>query len=61
MCEAGQGSGYTVVVDQGFLNDVWTGPQILAHHIIKLLIQDIPGDKTCPNKVYKDKKTIYNT
>jgi len=51
MCEAGQGSGYTVVVDQGFLDDVWTGPMILAHHLVKLLIADLPAkQQTCPNK-----------
>jgi len=50
MCEQRQGKGYTVVVDQGFLEDAWTGPQILAHHLLLMLTSDL-GDasKTCPN------------
>ena len=51
MCEANLGKGYTVVVDQGFMNDSWTGPQILAHHLLKMLVDDIIGEKTCPNQV----------
>ncbi|XP_023326825.1 uncharacterized protein LOC111700201 [Eurytemora carolleeae] len=50
MCEANIGKGYTIVVDQGFMNDVWTGPQILAHHLLKMLVDDIKGEKTCPNQ-----------
>jgi len=50
MCEAANGSGYTIIVDQGFLDDTWTGPQILAHHLLRMLVSDINGDKTCPNK-----------
>lgn len=49
MCEAQTGSGYTVVVDQGYIDDVWTGPQILAHHLLRMLIADLPdNEKTCP-------------
>ena len=37
---------------QGFLDDTWTGPQILAHHLLKMLIADLPdSEKTCPNRV----------
>jgi len=51
MCEAAKGSGYTIIVDQGFLDDTWTGPQILAHHLLKMLIADLPdSEKTCPNR-----------
>jgi len=51
MCEQSQGKGYTVVVDQGFLGDAWTGPQILAHHLLLMLTSDLRDrSKTCPNK-----------
>ena len=53
MCEANIGKGFTIVVDQGFMNDVWTGPQILAHHLLKMLVDDIKEEKTCPNQVDK--------
>ena len=56
MCEANIGKGYTIVVDQGFMNDVWTGPQILAHHLLKMLVDDIKGEKTCPNQVDKTRQ-----
>jgi len=50
MCEQAQGRGYTVVVDQGFLEDSWTGPQILAHHLLLMLTSDLRDQsKTCPN------------
>jgi len=50
MCEQHQGRGYTIVVDQGFLGDAWTGPQILAHHLLLMLTSDLPDQvKTCPN------------
>ena len=49
MCEQEQGLGYTVVVDQGFLKDAWTGPQILAHHLLLMLTSDLKDTKkTCP-------------
>jgi len=47
MCEVPNGMGHAIVVDQGFLDSAWTGPQILAHHILRMLISDLP-DKTCP-------------
>jgi len=51
MCEADKGSGYAVVVDQGYLDNVWTGPMILAHHLVKLLIADLPAqEQTCPDQ-----------
>jgi len=50
MCETAEGKGYSVIVDQGYLDNVWTGPQIMAHHLLRMLIDDLPGDKTCPNK-----------
>ena len=50
MCEQADGLGYTVVVDQGFLKDAWTGPQILAHHLLLMLTSDLKDQsKTCPN------------
>jgi len=49
MCESQSGGGYTVVVDQGYIDDVWTGPQILAHHLLRMLIADLPEkDRSCP-------------
>lgn len=51
MCEQKDGLGYTVIVDQGFLKDAWTGPQILAHHLLLMLTSDLPDQsKTCPAK-----------
>jgi len=51
MCEVPQGRGYGVVVDQGFLKDAWTGPQILAHHLLLMLTSDLNDrSKHCPNK-----------
>lgn len=51
MCEVSQGRGYTVVVDQGFLKDAWTGPQILAHHLLLMLTSDLPDkSKHCPRQ-----------
>lgn len=51
MCEVPQGRGYTVVVDQGFLKDAWTGPQILAHHLLLMLTSDLPDkSKHCPRQ-----------
>ena len=36
---------------QGFLGDAWTGPQILAHHLLLMLTSDLRDrSKTCPNK-----------
>lgn len=51
MCEVPDGRGYAVVVDQGFLKDAWTGPQILAHHLLLMLTSDLPDqDKHCPHQ-----------
>jgi len=51
MCEVNRGRGYTAVVDQGFLGDAWTGPQILAHHLLLMLTSDLPDrKKTCPRQ-----------
>jgi len=51
MCEQRFGKGYTVIVDQGFLEDAWTGPQILAHHLLLMLTSDLnDSSKTCPRK-----------
>jgi len=52
MCEQANGLGYTVVVDQGFLEDAWTGPQILAHHLLLMLTSDLHRTevKTCSDK-----------
>merc|ERR1712152_19387 len=51
MCEVPDGRGYAVVVDQGFLKDAWTGPQILAHHLLLMLTSDLPDkNKHCPNQ-----------
>jgi len=51
MCEVPDGRGYAVVVDQGFLHDAWTGPQILAHHLLLMLTSDLPDQsKHCPNQ-----------
>merc|ERR1711935_948520 len=53
-CEASQASGYTVIVDQGFYEDVWMGPQILAHHLLLMLTADLfqPNDprRYCTNE-----------
>jgi len=42
-CDGHKGEGYAVVVDQGFDKEtnVWMGPQILAHHLLRLLTADI--------------------
>ena len=41
-----------VMFAQGFLGDAWTGPQILAHHLLLMLTSDLRDQsKTCPNKV----------
>jgi len=51
MCEIHQGSGYAEIVDQGFLNDAWVGPQILAHHLLLMLTSDLnDASRTCPNQ-----------
>jgi len=51
MCEQPLGKGYSVIVDQGFLEDAWTGPQILAHHLLLMMTSDLPdSSKTCPHK-----------
>ena len=53
-CESANGSGYTVIVDQGFLGEHWMGPQILAHHLLLMLTSDLydPKDsrRYCPNE-----------
>ncbi|TRY73302.1 hypothetical protein TCAL_15784 [Tigriopus californicus] len=40
-CESQFGNGYAKVVDQGYLDGYWVGPQILAHHILLLLTTDL--------------------
>jgi hypothetical protein len=40
-CETHLGSGYIVMVDQGFWGSEWTGPQILAHQLLRLLTADV--------------------
>lgn len=40
-CETKYGKGYVVMVDQGFIGDVWVGPQILAKHILGLMTSDL--------------------
>ena len=36
---------------KGFLEDAWTGPQILAHHLLLMLTSDLnDSSKTCPRK-----------
>jgi len=46
-----KGEGFTVVVDQGYLKEAWTGPQILAHHLLLMLTADLPDQsKHCPAK-----------
>lgn len=50
-CEAGFGSGYTVIVDQGFYGEIWMGPQVLAHHLLLMLTSDLhkAEDRYCKN------------
>jgi hypothetical protein len=40
-CEASVGSGFAAVIDQGFYQDTWVGPQVLAHHLFLLLTSDL--------------------
>eukprot|EP00095_Tigriopus_kingsejongensis_P005200 maker-scaffold408_size180710-snap-gene-0.34 protein:Tk05200 transcript:maker-scaffold408_size180710-snap-gene-0.34-mRNA-1 annotation:"-dependent receptor" len=40
-CESHLGEGYAKVVDQGYLDGYWVGPQVLAHHILLLLSTDL--------------------
>ena len=40
-CETEHGTGYIVMVDQGFWGMEWTGPQILAHQLLRLLTADV--------------------
>lgn len=40
-CESHLGSGYLVMVDQGFWGMEWTGPQILVHQLLRLLTADV--------------------
>jgi len=40
-CDAQKGEGYAVVADQGYSDEVWVGPQVLAHFILRLLTADI--------------------
>ena len=50
-CESHLGSGYLVMVDQGFWGNEWTGPQILAHQLLRLLTADVcAGLKPYENK-----------
>ena len=57
-CEAHRGSGYIVMVDQGFWKAEWTGAQILSHQLLRLLTADV-CDGTCREcrQPYADKKT----
>jgi len=61
MCDLSKGEGFAVVVDQGYLNlglappreeeSAWTGPQILAHHLLLMLTSDLKGEsKHCPRR-----------
>jgi len=53
-CEQDQAKGYTVIVDQGFYEKTWMGPQILAHHLLLMLTSDLyPANDSrryCPNE-----------
>merc|ERR1711997_132912 len=40
-CDGWKGEGYAVVADQGYSDDVWVGPQVLAHFLLRLLTADI--------------------
>ena len=51
-CENHLGSGYIVMVDQGFWGTEWTGPQVLAHQLLRLLTADVCAGL----KPYADKK-----
>ena len=62
-CEAHRGSGYIVMVDQGFWKTEWTGAQILSHQLLRLLTADV-CDGTCsecrhPYADTKAKETIH--
>jgi len=62
-CEAHRGSGYIVMVDQGFWKTEWTGAQILSHQLLRLLTADV-CDGTCsecrhPYADIKAKNTIH--
>jgi len=59
MCDQYKGEGYAAVVDQGYLNNAWTGPQILAHHLLLMLTSDLNDreeyrrygyEKHCPER-----------
>jgi hypothetical protein len=56
-CEASRGSGYTVIVDQGFLGKSWMGPQVLAHHILLMLTSDL-NQVNDPNRYCPDKGSL---
>ena len=49
-CETHLGSGYMVMVDQGFWGEEWTGPQILAHQLLRLLTADVCVGKYCDER-----------
>jgi len=40
-CDAYKGEGYAVVADQGYSDETWVGPQVLAHFLLRLLTSDI--------------------
>jgi len=51
LCEVSMGRGYAHIVDQGYLGNNWTGPQILAHHLLLMLTSDVKGEnRHCPLK-----------
>ena len=54
-CETHLGSGYIVMVDQGFWGAEWTGPQILAHQLLRLLTADVCAGL----KGYAKKETVH--
>ena len=62
-CENHLGSGYVVMVDQGFWGEDWTGPQILAHQLLRLLTADVcAGLKTKAYDAAATRETItWNT
>ena len=62
-CDTHKGSGYIVMVDQGFWGTEWTGAQILSHQLLRLLTADV-CDGTCNECRYpyadkKSKETIH--
>ena len=64
-CESHLGSGYMVMVDQGFWESEWTGPQILAHQLLRLLTADVCAGLIPEDNPYSSKnantKVHWNT